>query len=123
MATRVFKIRLVAGAVVCAALLVLSIRAFRRPVAPEEFVTVILKGDGRILLEGRIVAFEDLDAKLHAAGVPPRPLTLRTEGKVPYAKASTRLNMMLDEGAFHARPLDLPGPGYREQRDGRQGGP
>jgi len=81
---------------------------------PEKAPTVItLMSDGRILLDGKTVSMDRLEAALRAAGIPPRPLTLRADEKVPYSNV-TRVFEILSE--HHPSGLDAPGPGYREQR-------
>ena len=112
---RVFKIRWGVGASTTAILLACSFcttRAAEPEVAP---VVITLTSDGRILFRGEVVPLDRLDATLRAAGIPPGPVALRADEKVPYAKVMRVLDFLSDQQG-HSSYLDAPGPGYRERR-------
>ena len=112
MTIRTFAIRRPVGALAAAVLLACSVctaRAEEPQVAPA---VITLTSDGRILFRGEAVALDHLEATMRAAGIPPRPLTLRADEKLPFSTVARVLDILSEYRSSH---LDAPGPGYREQ--------
>ena len=107
-----FKIRWVTCAFAVAALIVLPFGTIRAAALQDTPAIVTLTSDGRILFRGESIPLDRLDATIRAAGIPPRLLTLRSEGTVPY---STVIRVLDALSMHHPSARDLPGPGYREQ--------